>query len=308
MLSDKIAGLRRQAGWSQEELAERLDVSRQSVSKWESGASQPEVDKIVALSRLFAVSTDSLLRDDAELPVLVGVAPEAAEAPAEAPRADADGLPVLSEGEVFRYLENRRQCAPTVALGVALCAACPAPMMALMGVLPRKLAVALGVAALLGMIAAAIAVMMSARMRMQKYDYVDRRPFALADAQRQAIEEQRQDFLPAYRQGVTFGVVLCVLSPVPVSVGGILRANLLVMGGVAALLVLVAAALYLFVRDRMILDSFGHILKRADRSQRRAEHAQRRAEQIRQRAGEQARQREQQARRREERRRTRRAA
>ena len=308
MLSEKIAGLRRQAGWSQEELAERLDVSRQSVSKWESGASQPEVDKIVALSRLFGVSTDALLRDDVELPVLVGIAPQQAAEPAEAPQADADGLHVMAEGEVFHYLENRRQCAPIVALGVGLCAACPAPMMALMGLLPKKLAVALGVAALLGMIAVSIAVLMSARMRMSKYDYVDRKPFALTDAMREAIQEQKQDFLPTYRQSITFGVVLCVLSPVPVSVGGILRSNLMVLGGVAALLLMVAAALYLFVRDRMILDSFGHILKRADRSQRRAEQTQRRTEHARQRAEEQARQREEQAQRREERRRTRRAA
>ena len=82
----------------------------------------------------------------------------------------------------------------------------------------------------------------------------------------------------------------------------------MVLGGVAALLLMVAAALYLFVRDRMILDSFGHILKRADRSQRRAEQTQRRTEHARQRAEEQARQREEQAQRREERRRTRRAA
>ena len=66
MLSEKIAGLRRRFGWSQEELAERLDVSRQSVSKWESGASQPEIDRVVALSRVFGVSTDYLLWDGLE--------------------------------------------------------------------------------------------------------------------------------------------------------------------------------------------------------------------------------------------------
>ena len=61
MLSEKIISLRKSRGWSQEELAERLDVSRQSVSKWESGVSNPELDKIVAMSTLFGVSTDYLL-------------------------------------------------------------------------------------------------------------------------------------------------------------------------------------------------------------------------------------------------------
>ena len=63
MLSEKIINLRKSRGWSQEELAERLDVSRQSVSKWESGVSNPELDKVVAMSTLFGVSTDYLLKD-----------------------------------------------------------------------------------------------------------------------------------------------------------------------------------------------------------------------------------------------------
>ena len=63
MLSEKIINLRKSRGWSQEELAEKLDVSRQSVSKWESGVSNPELDKIVAMSTLFGVTTDYLLKD-----------------------------------------------------------------------------------------------------------------------------------------------------------------------------------------------------------------------------------------------------
>ena len=61
--SDKLIALRRKAGWSQEELAERLNVSRQSVSKWESAQSMPDIDKIVQLSSLFGVTTDYLLKD-----------------------------------------------------------------------------------------------------------------------------------------------------------------------------------------------------------------------------------------------------
>ena len=63
IFSDKLIALRRKAGWSQEELAERLNVSRQSVSKWESAQSMPDIDKIVQLSSLFSVTTDYLLKD-----------------------------------------------------------------------------------------------------------------------------------------------------------------------------------------------------------------------------------------------------
>lgn len=60
-LSDKLSELRRANGMSQEELAEKLGVSRQAVSKWESGATQPELSKLIELSKIYQVSVDALL-------------------------------------------------------------------------------------------------------------------------------------------------------------------------------------------------------------------------------------------------------
>ena len=65
-LAEKIIQLRKQKGWSQEELATQMDVSRQSVSKWESGISMPDIDKIILLSQIFGTTTDYLLKDDIE--------------------------------------------------------------------------------------------------------------------------------------------------------------------------------------------------------------------------------------------------
>ena len=62
-LSEKITALRTGRKLSQGDVAERLDVSRQSVSKWETGQSVPELDKIVRLADLFGVSVDELVRD-----------------------------------------------------------------------------------------------------------------------------------------------------------------------------------------------------------------------------------------------------
>lgn len=64
ILADKITALRKKAGWSQEELAEQLGVTRQSVSKWEGAQSVPDMDKVVQMSRLFDVTTDFLLKDE----------------------------------------------------------------------------------------------------------------------------------------------------------------------------------------------------------------------------------------------------
>ena len=66
-LAEKIMALRKQRGWSQEELAQQLSVSRQSVSKWESGASVPDLDKILKMSEIFDVSTDTLLKEEMDL-------------------------------------------------------------------------------------------------------------------------------------------------------------------------------------------------------------------------------------------------
>ena len=60
MLSEKIDALRRKSGLSQEQLAEKIGVSRQAVSKWEGGLSTPELDKLRALSEFFQVTMDEL--------------------------------------------------------------------------------------------------------------------------------------------------------------------------------------------------------------------------------------------------------
>lgn len=65
-LSDKILRLRKQNGLSQEELAEKLNVSRQAISRWEVGSAQPDASNVLQLSKLFGVTADYLLNDDYE--------------------------------------------------------------------------------------------------------------------------------------------------------------------------------------------------------------------------------------------------
>ena len=66
IFADKLTQLRKKAGWSQEELAEQMNVTRQSVSKWEGAQSVPDLEKMIRLSELFGVSTDYLLKDEIE--------------------------------------------------------------------------------------------------------------------------------------------------------------------------------------------------------------------------------------------------
>mgnify|MGYP003378891518 CR=1 FL=1 len=68
MLSERTYQLRRKNGLSQEQLAEKIGVSRQAISKWESGTSTPELEKLLALSECFRMTLDELVKDEAANP------------------------------------------------------------------------------------------------------------------------------------------------------------------------------------------------------------------------------------------------
>ena len=117
ILAEKISTLRKKNGWSQEELAERLDVSRQSVSKWESGQSVPELDKIVQMSELFGVSTDQLIKDEELLQT---------HAEGEDTTAEKTAPPeTLSHDELQTVLRASRKRGLLDAVGTALCILSP---------------------------------------------------------------------------------------------------------------------------------------------------------------------------------------
>ncbi len=66
---EKLQLLRKSKGWTQEQLSAQINISRQALSKWESGAAMPDTENVIRLSRLFAVSTDYLLLDEYDEPV-----------------------------------------------------------------------------------------------------------------------------------------------------------------------------------------------------------------------------------------------
>lgn len=102
----KLKNLRKQQGWSQEEFAEKLQVSRQAISKWENGQGFPETEKLVKMSRLFQVSLDYLLKDEEHA---VGEQHDAIE----------EGY-YASQEVVEAYLLSKKQGARKIAIGVAI--------------------------------------------------------------------------------------------------------------------------------------------------------------------------------------------
>ena len=116
ILADKIIELRKKNGWSQEELAEQLGVSRQSVSKWEGAQSVPDMARIIRLSEVFGVTTDYLLKDELEQ----------AE-PTEGGGAEPAARTVTLE-EAQSFLRVREANAGRLALGVVLCVLAVLPL------------------------------------------------------------------------------------------------------------------------------------------------------------------------------------
>ena len=151
IFADKLIELRKKNSMTQEELAERMNVSRQSVSKWEGAQSVPDLEKILKLSKLFGVSTDYLLKDEQESPEYITA------------QEDAAGLRPVSLEEASAFLETKERSAGPVALGVMLCILSPVCLLLLgglseAGMMSESLVGGIGITVLLVLVAAAVAI------------------------------------------------------------------------------------------------------------------------------------------------------
>lgn len=244
MLSEKIIELRRKNAWSQEELAEKLDVSRQAVSKWESAQSTPDVERIVQLAELFQVSTDYLLRESEAVPIAEADIPVKA-APAE------PASKRVSMEEARNFLEVCRGNAVRVALGVFMCVFSPVCLIALAGAKEEKLiaedvAWAIGLIVLLALVAAAVALFVFSGFKEQKFEYLEKEYIEIDAATREMVEEKRAEFRPSYIRSNIIAACLCVLSPVPIFLSMMQENDLLAVAMVCCTIALAGIGAALF--------------------------------------------------------------
>ena len=263
ILSEKICNLRKQNGWSQEELAEKLNISRQSVSKWESGTSIPDLDKIIKLSEIFEVSTDYLLKDNVE------------EAGASKTEMNFQEKPVrnISLAEAGEYLDLVLKISKKMALGVALCILAPAILCAVLGFsmpginradvfLSEQAACGIGVALLLIFIACGVALLITNGMKLSKYEYLEKECFTLEYGIQGIVKKKMEEFEAAFRKSIALGVTLCILGVVPLLLAGSLEAgDRIYMWCTSLLLLLVASGVLLFGWSGMIHGSYQKILQ-----------------------------------------------
>ena len=173
ILGEKIMELRKKNGWSQEELAGKLKVSRQSVSKWESAMSVPELDKVLQLSEIFEVSTDYLLKDDKEEDYVPGN-PETA------------AMRKVTMEEAQEFIRVRKEASLWIPAGVAACILSPAPLFLLLGMweegrlmISEDMASGIGFALVLLIVAAAVGNFILTGMKLGKYEWMEKEEFEL---------------------------------------------------------------------------------------------------------------------------------
>lgn len=261
IFADKLIELRKKNEWSQEELAEKLDVSRQSVSKWESAQSVPDMGRILRMSELFGVSTDYLLKDE-----LGTVEPAALEVPESAAH-------IVTMEEANAFLALRERNARFVALGVMFCILSPVLLILLSGMtelgagrLSETAAAGLGLVALFVLVAGAVALFVICGIRYKRFEYLEKEPIDTLYGVDGMVRERRERFQSAFTVQLTLGIVLCVAAVIPIFVNLILfgDAELPVIIATCLMLMLIAFGVLLIVHAGMIWGSYKMLLEEGD--------------------------------------------
>ncbi len=258
ILADKITNLRKKNGWSQEELAEKMRVSRQAVSKWEGAQTVPDLEKILALSRLFGVTTDYLLKDELEEEEFTD---------------EPDRVPVqrVSLALANEFLEWRRRAAKRIAAGVLLCVVSVIPLLLLSAAttvpgtsVSEPLAAGAGLAALLVLVAAAVALFVSCGFKDAPYEFLGREPFETEYGVDGMVREKRKAYRPAYAKTNIIAACLCVLSPIPLFAGLVTENEFLIVAMLTVTLLLAGVGAALFTLSGVRWAAMQKLLKEGD--------------------------------------------
>lgn len=258
ILADKIMALRKKAGWSQEELAARLNISRQSVSKWEGAQSIPDMDKVVQMSRLFGVTTDFLLKDELEI-----------EEHTQSEPMDEPPLRRVTMEEASAYLALRRAAAPKMALATFLCIISPVALLILAAMsevsrfgISENAASGIGLCGLLVLVAIGAALFLTCSARVRDFAFLEEEPFETEYGVSGMVKERMQDFANTYSRLNITGTVLCILSAVPLFVSMCIEtADVVYVAAVCLLLIIAGIGCVAFTYGGTIHASMERLLE-----------------------------------------------
>lgn len=267
ILADKIIENRKRNGWSQEELAGKLGVSRQSVSKWESAQAMPDLKKILQLSEVFGVTTDYLMKDEIEA------------IPSDAAVTVDNGLEEtvrqVSMEEANAFLAYNEKSSRRISTGVMMCIASPVLLVLLEGLAEAELiplsetaASLTGTVVLLFIIAGAVGSFVRDGLQGSKYEYLEKLDIDTEYGVSGMVKERRDAGAEQRSRLLILGIMLCIISAVPLMIMNMVRysnnTDALPVIGVAAMLATCAVGVRLIVLTSIRQGGFDRLLEEGD--------------------------------------------
>ena len=262
ILADKIIRLRKKNGWSQEELADKMNVSRQAVSKWEAAQTTPDLEKILQLGNLFGVTTDYLLKDEL-------VDEEFVEGVDETP------IRKISLAEANDYLEQRKNASVQIAIATLLCIISPILIFLLLAFsectsipITENLAVGIGMVALFSLVTIAVVIYIRVGFKNAPYEFLEKEPFETEYGVTGLAREKQKTYRNTYIKYNIFGTCACILSPVPLICAALSGKGLLVMIMLCVTLLTVAIGVMFFIVAGVRWTSMQKLLKEGEFSEK----------------------------------------
>lgn len=265
ILGDKIMNLRKKNSWSQEELAEKLGVSRQSISKYESAQAVPDMEKILKLSRIFGVTTDYLIKDEIE-------DLEFSEEDFEEDKK----LIKLSMEEANEYLDLKEVSGRNIAFGVSLCVISPVTLLLLSQAyesnlisVPENVVYGISLTVLFLFVIGALVIFIGEAMKLKKYEFIENKGIDTAYGVDGMARDRAEKFHDSYARDNILGVLLLVASVIPIFIGMIFSVeDMPMMISVVVMLFLIAIGVNLLIRANTFMNSINAILEEGDYSKK----------------------------------------
>ncbi len=258
IFADKLIYLRKKSGWSQEELAEQINVSRQSVSKWEGAQSIPDLDKIIKLSELFGVSTDYLLKDEIEEPDAILCDKETS------------STRRISLEDASKFINAKRKTSTYIAIATFLCIISPICLILLGAISENKIfgisetmAGGIGVIVMFVLVSIAVAIYIFSGSMTAPFQFLDNEVFETEYGVFGMANKKRNKFKNTYTLCNIIATCLCILSVIPIFVGAIIdeENDLMLILLTAMMLFIIAIAVAIFIKVGIINESYSKLLQ-----------------------------------------------
>ena len=266
ILADKIINLRKKNGWSQEELAEKLGVTRQSISKYEGAQSIPDLDKILKLSEIFGVTTDYLIKDELE-------EEEYASSQMQENESESDrSVHKVTMEMANEYLQIIDWTAGKTAFATMLCILSPIVLLMLgaMSEMPNyhiseNAAAGIGICVLIVLIAIAVTIFILCGMKTKKYEFMEKEDIETAYGVSGMVKEKRDAYHSPYVTQLVIGITCCICSVIPLfGTLAVSESDFYMVSAVCMLLTLVAIGTYFIVRSAAKMNAMNQLLEEED--------------------------------------------